>query len=374
MNLAELPKVCVVVGAGASFDAWNGVSNRRDGWRPPLATELFGRRLLFEPILSRYPGADQLGQEIARLAAEGAFSLEQQLRRYASHADARVQAQFREVPAYLRDVISATRLNYLGGASVHAVFVRKLLADAPHHVAFLIMNYDDYIERALSGLDTELFFGSIDDYVRPDRQAIVVKPHGSIDWLVDLGAPSQPWETTIAAKKEIPLTSIFVQSPTLVPLATVPYDFERINRRVVPVADVRVAGNLVYPVLTAPLAGKGDKDVVCPPPHIERFRDFVRDCTKFLFVGTSGLDEDIMELLHSSVTRVLIVEHVGDTAVKDSRDRFANAVPPLGSAPHNSVYSDGFQQYVFSGEFERFLTWQPPNPFAAGAWPPSAPT
>lgn len=352
MNSAELPKACVVIGAGASYDAWNGITGRREEWQPPLASELFGPRREFESLLGRYPGASQLGQELSRLAAnpDGAFSIEKQLLEYANHPDRRVRDQFRQVPPYLRDVIAACQLGYLQTSSAHAVFVKKLLADHPHQVAFVVLNYDTYVEAALTALDETMTFHNMDDYAALNRQAIVVKPHGSIDWLVEFAAPQLSWERSIATHEESPRSPVYIRPPASDPRSGVDQmpDLRGPNQ-----------GHL-YPLITAPLAGKGENDVVCPDEHIIAFKQWVADCSKFLIVGTSGLDSDVLQLLDAAVSRALLVEFVGNgIAAGESRTRFNEGVRAIRSCFKDSVRKEGFMKYVFSNDFVNFLSWRP---------------
>ena len=57
----------------------------------------------------------------------------------------------------------------------------------------------------------------------------------------------------------------------------------------------------LYPVLTAPLAGKGITDSVCPASHVTDAGNFLSDCTKFLIIGTAGWDDDLMGFLDKAV-------------------------------------------------------------------------
>jgi hypothetical protein len=61
-------------------------------------------------------------------------------------------------------------------------------------------------------------------------------------------------------------------------------------------------GSRLYPLLTAPLAGKGHADFVCPREHIQAAQEFLQTCRKFLIIGTSGLDDDLLNFLNTSVT------------------------------------------------------------------------
>ena len=60
MQGSSLPKVCVVLGAGASNDVWNGSAPiLNQGFRPPLARDLFDidNHRDYWDLLHHYPGA-----------------------------------------------------------------------------------------------------------------------------------------------------------------------------------------------------------------------------------------------------------------------------------------------------------------------------
>ncbi len=244
-------KVAVILGAGASYDAWNETGPPAEmAWRPPLAREFFGARQAFWPVLGSYRGARLLASELGELARGDAFNIELKLREFAEHNDQRIRRAFREVPPYLRDVILEVVRTYTGthNPGTHLRFVMHLLSTgAP--VAFIDLNYDPYTEMALAYFDRSLTIGSIDDYVAPGRQAIVCKVHGSIDWGIRMGQPQLGWP---AALEEFD------------PLKRTTKDIVLNQNRTGSNGWADAEGAPLYPMLTAPLAGKGQLDLVCP--------------------------------------------------------------------------------------------------------------
>ena len=93
--MSQLPKVCVILGAGASNDI-NGEGSTiiHRAWRPPLARDLFAIREhgIYQEIVSRYPGAEFLVQNSAPLISSGQISIENALRKYARHPNTDLQA------------------------------------------------------------------------------------------------------------------------------------------------------------------------------------------------------------------------------------------------------------------------------------------
>jgi len=112
-------RIAVILGAGASSDAWNETGPPRNQvWQPPLARELFGQREAFWPILERYPGAHVVSADLGELIRTGSVNIEAKLREYAEHTDPRIRNHFKQVPPYLRDVINQVVVSFTGRAAL----------------------------------------------------------------------------------------------------------------------------------------------------------------------------------------------------------------------------------------------------------------
>lgn len=120
-------------------------------------------------------------------------------------------------------------------------------------------------------------------------------------------------------------------------------------------------GQRLYPILTAPLAGKDPTHRVCPERHLFDAQIFLNSCNKYLIIGTSGLDKDLLELLDSAVPPkshplVQIVD-IGE-GVDSIRDRFEEGVRAFRSnraAPSDITYNVGFREYLSSKQFRVFV-------------------
>jgi hypothetical protein len=331
-------KLAVVLGAGASYDVWNeGTIESRD-WRPPLTRELFriDIRPTFAPILQYYPGAAALVQELGPLSADqSSFDLENKLREYADHSDPRVRRLYKEIPLYLRDVIAEARTHHVRWPGCYAQLVKGVLADEPHRVLFIVLNYDDFIEQALEPYD--LGVTKLEDYVREDRQALVVKVHGSIDWFYSI--PSNA-DNLFEAIRMLDI------STPLRPFSLAP------ERRRGPLGHQRRPW--LHPIMTAPLAGKGAMNMVCPDDHILAARQFLSDCGRLMVIGTSGKDDDVFELLASSMRRDTVAHFVGSKGVTNVAARFCGKLPRLHES-RCTAYSQGFRLYLRDSSFRSFL-------------------
>lgn len=91
-----------------------------------------------------------------------------------------------------------------------------------------------------------------------------------------------------------------------------------------------VAGQGVNLMITAPLAGKNIEDAICPLDHLESAREFLSSCSKFLIIGSTGLDAGLMTFLKNAVRvaptlYVQLVDHKRGAIA--AVDRFKRTVP-----------------------------------------------
>ncbi len=335
-------RIAVILGAGASSDAWNETGPPRNQvWQPPLARELFGQREAFWPILERYPGAHVVSADLGELIRTGSVNIEAKLREYAEHTDPRIRNHFKQVPPYLRDVINQVVVSFTGRAALPGTHLRLVanLLETQARFAFIDLNYDDYLEMSLARFDDQLLIQGMADYTADGRQAIVAKVHGSVHWGMPL-----PQQGT--------LFSLLPGFDPAGPRTETILDRSRVETREWTHAERRVP---LYPVLTAPLAGKGHVDLVCPISHLAALQEFLGQCEEFLIIGTSGQDEDLQGFLRRHVKKVTKVHCVSVSVEEAERvhDRLVKGCPPLAQCRWNFI-GGGFRAYLDSREFHEF--------------------
>ena len=220
----------------------------------------------------------------------------------------------------------------------------ELIWRSPHELLFLVLNYDNLLESALTRYDSTLTFSNIGDFVRRERDLTVVKIHGSIDWFKPIDSGST-WFTRVDQ------ADIFAK----------PAQDEIIVRKKVDTAIncETEPGHWLYPLITAPLAGKDETDIVCPQSHIEEARRFLADCKKFLIIGTSGLDGDLLRLLNGAVpdspTSVHLVTEEPDRKGSPAVWKRFQAVRAFSSIMDPPIlFNSGFRAYLTSPDFEKF--------------------
>ena len=309
-------------------------------FRPPLASELFDNSGRFNEFLHDFPGAEFLARDLSPLLARGEIGLEEQLRHYAEHPEERMRQRYKHIPGYLRDLIWACSEQYVRMPGCYVQLVIALLAEVPHEVLFLVLNYDTLLEKAIVAYEPAWQFSKLADYVEPSRAAKVVKLHGSVNWFIRLGGLGE-WEVHV--EKEDVLRK--------------PDEDQIIVGRFPHVKQAEHAGRRLYPVLTAPLAGKGITDIVCPDSHSTFAREFLASCQKMLVIGTSGLDADLLALLDSSMSpdSGTMIHFVGQgPQTVEALARFRAGVASFREYPLTTSYDNGFQRYVADETFRQF--------------------
>lgn len=284
-------KVCVILGAGASYDVRNlGTPDAFPAIRPPLANGLFNmeeNQLYFDLIMGPYPRAKVLTQIIAPRAAAGTETIETELARLAHHDDSQTRQDFKQIPPYIRDLLQKASREYTALPGHYIQLAHLLLKDYGCEVLFLVLNYDDLLEQALNYLYPHLPFTEMHHYIDNERPFKVVKLHGSINWFATLSQNQRDdWHDLVIGH------DIFPRIPEG---EIVLYD--SLSRCSQWMGDRK---RYVYPLVTAPVASEA-KAPVCPNRHYEAAKDFLGDCDKFLVIGTAAMDQDLIELIDESV-------------------------------------------------------------------------
>ena len=347
MSSPTRQKACVILGAGASYDVVPEDSQLviEPVFRPPLTSGLFdiaGNRSNRE-VIADYPGAQVLAPELDAIGRRGA-DLESALRHFAEHPDPQTQQHFKQIPAYIRDVLQRSSEKYAHYPHAYLSLVRQLLGEYKHDVLFLVLNYDTLLEWALTQYDSQLTFQIITDYVAPGRRAAVVKMHGSVNWF-NRSDSDEPWLHWVRSLDVLAEPVDYV----------IDDEVQRVR------AEAGRDGKLrYYPILTAPLAGK---DFRCPNDHIFEAGKFLFACKKFLIVGTSGKDDDLHGLLNknlnSSEGRYLL-HIVGGSDVGDARSNLEENIGVFREGRRElrtNAFSGGFRGYLAENHLETFASF-----------------
>jgi hypothetical protein len=341
-------KICVILGAGASNDVYNvGTKKNNEGWKPPLVKDLFNIREnpSYWEIMSRYTGAQVLSSELGPLIKSGAVSLENKLKEYATHENSQIKEHFKHIPPYLRDLIYVASTEYSRVPSNYVRLIINLLAQYTHEVLFVTLNYDNLLEKALTLYSTDYQFRNIKQYISSNRVVKIIKLHGSINWFKTFAAKGN-WENSLHYFDV---------------LQKVPEDQIKLEDNVGQINGKHEGDFFYYPIVTAPLAGKTINDAVCPESHLKYARQFIRDCSKYLVIGTSGLDEDLLSLLDNEISsNSTPVTHFvsGTYDAKDVYERFIKKVRAFHNASTFFAHNEPYFHKVYDKGFDDYLTSQ----------------
>lgn len=335
----EYPKACVILGAGASFDIKdNGAPFIDKEWQPPLAKQLFDieKHNCYWDILDKYPGAKYLTQLLSPIISSEQISIEKALGKYAEHPDPQIREHYKHIPAYLRDLIFQATNNYTPIPSNYIRLVTELISEHPHNTLFIVLNYDNLLESALTCYDPRRYkFSETRDYMIDDRQAKVLKLHGSVNWFRKISTNNiQNWFEAV--------TKFDIFSPLLT-------NEILIKDNVISVSDPTEEG-FYYPIITAPIANKGLLNSTCPDAHIEKAKEFLSTCRKFLIIGNSGLDIDLLELIDSSInSRVTPFIHLVDyfKGADNANSQYQRGIKAFrGQLIEENICKEGFRVYL----------------------------
>lgn len=340
-------KLTIILGAGAS-NSLNPDSKPNDHqeYRPPLAKDIFKLTSQFRAILHKYTLAETLASDIDRRLKQNkdGLGLEQILKSYeqlvTDGKDTSIARQFLQIPLYLNNLFGEISSQFTVQPDEYNNLV-NLTTDKVDEVLFLTLNYDNLLEIPLSNIYGVDF--SKEDHYIGQKGWCLVKLHGSINWYREF-ASSQ-----IENQSDDEYLSFLRTTPLPLKLKS---DFTLIS---VKGYGNKYIGDLpVYPALTVPVDGK--YDINCPPALHNKAKEFLSDCHNYLIIGTSGKDQDLLDLLKDNAKggKILVVGREEDSTNK-TRESFMLAIPQFQSNISTYFHQRGFSEFVDSGELDSFL-------------------
>lgn len=341
----ELPKLAVILGAGASHDVCcfdqDKVTIDRE-LRPPTIKTLF--KGAFDETLRSYPDAQALLATVRNViqGRDPELTFENALRRQLESDNEDVVRMVRDVPFALHDYFWRISDGYTSDPINYSDLVIRTARNGID-TAFITVNYDTLLEKALTNV-TGVEFGEEEQYVRPQKNFMLAKLHGSVGW-------GYSW---IAESKRGDKRKWLSRLPS----------FEFASIRMGLNDNLSYRDSFHYPALALPVPGKGP--FTCPKAHILAIQDFLTDCRYHLFIGFSANDTDVLKLLNDCVKHaprlVGIVVEKRDRG--DVQDRLARGVPVFSGAdvfPPLEDDNDGFTWFLRNhlGEFVDIVKGKP---------------
>jgi len=332
------PKLAVILGAGASHDVCREPSCLGEPtWQPPLVSNLFASRPFNNLLNSHLEAATILNDLRVEMGSPDA-NFEVALRNRWESTDPHIRHLMRFVPIALQQFFNKVSQHYTLQPVNYSALVARTVGHGLH-TAFITVNYDTILEKvlvhfrlqedqiALKGISPE--FDSMESYISYPRW-LLVKLHGSANWGYRWKPPDDLLQ--LARKYEPPHPDRnaieFVADP----------------------ASFRDSSDAFYPALALPVAGK--YGFVCPTAHEEELKSFLTHCRFFLFIGFSAKDQDLLDLLSTTVTqaeRLVVVSGKDAEEVKQRLLSVRRFAAIASFRPNTLTYSNGFGSFVADG-------------------------
>lgn len=343
--MAKTLTVILVAGASYSINI-DPRSTDDQGYRPPLAQQIFKDSREFRQILHKYEQAEIISSDIERRIRQNkrGVGLEQILGNFEEELkrgnDTHKVRQFLQIPLYIQELFGVISYSFTQRPDEYNILANEVLSKVDK-VLFLVLNYDNLLEITLSKIShTE--FSTEEDYIKHDSW-MLTKIHGSINWskeFIDVkhADPSDNEYFRLLSTSKLPL-----------PLSD---KFSIWNMR--SYATKYAERTPLYPAITVPVDGK--YDINCPPSHERKAKEFLSDCHNYLIIGTSGKDQDLLNMLKTNAKggNVLIVA-TSEESTNKIRENFMLAIPQFQSNIGTFYHQRGFSEFVDSGKLDNFL-------------------
>jgi hypothetical protein len=314
----------VILGAGASYDSaqqlrptnlQQPIRNSRidetlpnEIFRPPLASQLFDTREIFETMMQRF---DAMVELVPLLRSED-IAVEERLEIFKQQADQYplMKKKLASVRYYLQsalwrcqdswhDKVHRGITNY--GTLVHEI--DRWLYESKQEVCFVTFNYDTMLERALLRC-LNLGINRLSVYISWSNYSLI-KLHGSVDWGFETvrvpGIPAHP-KSIIDNIDKAEITNSYRHSAN---------------------GSMNYEGGILFPALSIPVQTKDDFS--CPDAHVQKLESLLPRVTKILTIGWRAREARFIEMLKtklspSKVPDLMVVS--GDD--KGARETLAN--------------------------------------------------
>lgn len=336
-------KLAVILGAGASYDlipAALKTEVKNPEYRPPLTIDLFGSTII-PPLIAHYPRAQTAIAWLRMRLSDGSSSLEGLLKELREVKEESETQQFRQIPLCLQHIFKEINDLYCYHPVNYSVLVSKTQRSSISSVAYITLNYDLFMEEAISK-ERDIQFDDISKYVQEGETWMYIKLHGSINWGKRINKITNPGDTVAAFLENIRMLDL---DKDLESKIVVDYSYKS---RPGTHAEYRF-----YPALSVPV--EGEYKLNCPDEHEDKLKDFLRDCKNILIIGVSGKDQDLLDILKETVTaEPKSVVLVGGKNVGDAHNNFLASVPQFQNARWQ-VYEEGFSGFLIKRQLDDFL-------------------
>lgn len=352
-------KLCIILGAGASASINSKSPEALDyeNFKPVTTKDLFKNSKSFRTVLSHYPLAKSISNDIY-IRLESGEQLEAILKDY-SHTiergeDISSTRQFLQVPPYLNELFYNIS-HFTKQPREYSYLVNRIIGRNDIDVLFLTLNYDVILELLLQELFKVDFDQEI-DYINQKRNWKIVKMHGSINWYTQVSKQNEEFYHSEDESRDRIKYLDYLDSRPLKYFSepTPECIYQKVDHRFIFFWD----HNVVYPKISVPV--QGNYKLNCPSSHYDFAKKFLSKCKNYLIIGSQGLDEDLLSLLknHADARYLTIVGRNKDE-IDGIKLRFKKSFKSLigPNIPESYINNFGFSDFIADRKqgLEKFL-------------------
>ena len=255
---------------------------------------------------------------------------------------------FLEMPIFFQELFGEISARYSTSGGNYDHLVTTLLESDIDRIAFVTLNYDLFLDRALATF-TRTPFRDMRSYITNDDHWMLIKLHGSVSWMRPVLRPVDGPGSTLEAKRLrlLALLDEIARFSDTAELRVAEWDdwFTRVDQ----------GWQAHYPHLAVPVQGKPKP--LCPQQHLDALREFLPTCKNVLAIGVSGRDLDLFEQMARlpNESRLYMVGQPKDQADTAS-DNFIRGVLQLKDVGVGShTFGGGFGDFLTGGGLDKFI-------------------
>ena len=345
-----------ILGAGASHDSYAAqpidATRERDGFsthRPPLTKDLFTER---DTVASTLRSIPQLAPWVSyvrlQLEKPSKPGVTDSVETLLAHIDSLAKTSHAmkrgslAIRLFLRSTLGTCQVQWQADTAFATNYGTLLIeiTAAGIPVCFVDFNYDTLLEDALPSVGVRL--DGLDSYVSAPGCRLI-KPHGALNWVREIGSVSIPhpdWNADKIAGWLVEVGDQVEPGPSIEWSSIESFAVARGPRP-------------YWPALALPVAGKYQFE--CPTAHLDALQDCLPKITKVLIVGWRAVEKHFLAMLVAGMKgdppRGLIVDRSSD----DARSVRAQLVDAGLVCAGSFQLAAGFSASLASREIQGFL-------------------
>lgn len=275
-------KTLVILGAGASHD-YCFQPNQEN--KPPLTRDLFCDN--YTETIGKFTGVENLSSQLQQADDIEAYFQRQWDKVFKSH-NQQLLNKLIDVQFYLhylfRNVSSQPNFSHNNYSAFFQFLFDDLISKGQNEKALVVsFNYDTLLEKSLTkALSYE--YNSMDDYIDQSRRLLVLKPHGSCNWVRTI---DPEFCKTLDPKGEPIMDklhqNIYKNGVSLGHLK------QHLSDDIALVSDFNMWNNYYFPELLIPYKNKDS--FVMPDKHTNSMDAFLPQVENIFVIGWKGAEE-----------------------------------------------------------------------------------